>query len=60
MDPEVLSVLQLIRMCQVTGGLPSAGGVLDQDAYFMFLYMHVRIFDDERQDLDMRRAKMKR
>jgi len=56
-DYEVGQILSLVRMCQNLKVLPGAGGLLDQDAYFVFLFEQVLIADNEKAALD--RAKQK-
>lgn len=56
-DAEVLSILRLVRLCQSLNALPGPGGLLDQDAYFVYLVEKVLSYDEERQAIDNARAK---
>jgi hypothetical protein len=51
-DEEVVGIVNLVRMCQQLRALPQAGGIYDQDSYFVFLYQQVVDADNERQRLD--------
>lgn len=56
---EVEALLEMVRMCQDLHVLPQPGGLRDQDAYFVFLYKHVLLADQERAKLDQSRARTK-
>jgi hypothetical protein len=56
-DEEVNQIISLVRMCQTLNVLPQAGGLLDQDAYFIYLLQQVLLADQERQALDKARQK---
>ena len=56
-DPEVVMVVNMVRMCQKMNTLPTAGGLLDQDSYFVYLLNVVLAADEKRQELDNARAK---
>jgi len=58
-DEEVIGIVNLVRMCQSLRALPQAGGVYDQDAYFVFLYQIVVEADNERQRLDQAKQRTK-
>lgn len=51
-DPEVIQVVNMVRLCQTINCLPQPGGLLDQDAYFIFLMLAVMQADDEKAELD--------
>jgi len=59
MDPEVEEIVKLVRLCQLTNSLPRAGGLLDQDAYFVYCYELVAEADAEKQKLEQARQKAK-
>jgi hypothetical protein len=42
----------MVRMCERVQALPSAGGVLDQDAMYIFFWQHVMALDEERAKLN--------
>jgi len=56
-DMEVSAILGLVRMCQNLNVLPQAGGLLDQDAYFVFILEQVMLADEERRAIEQSRAK---
>jgi len=56
-DEEVVQVLAVVRTCQSMKVLPRAGGLLDQDAYFVLLLQLVLAADSERAALDKARQK---
>jgi hypothetical protein len=56
-DEEVAQVINLVRMCQSYQVLPSPGGLLDQDACFIYLSQAVFNADAERALRDNERAK---
>lgn len=58
-DFEVAQILSIVRMCQSLNVLPGAGGLLDQDSYFVFLLEQVMIADQEKQELDRSRQEAK-
>jgi hypothetical protein len=58
-DWEVAGILSMVRMCQGLNVLPKAGGLLDQDSYFVFLLEQVMIADQEKQELDRARQEAK-
>jgi len=58
-DEEVSAILRLVRLCESVHALPDAGGLLDQDSYFVYLYEQVLLADYEKQQLDDARAKSK-
>jgi hypothetical protein len=51
-DHEVASILTMVRLCQNYQVLPGAGGLLDQDSYYVFLMACVSMYDQERADRD--------
>jgi hypothetical protein len=55
-DPEVAETLSLIRLCQSVGALPMAGGLLDQDSYFIYLLEQVMLIDQEKEERDRKKA----
>jgi hypothetical protein len=58
-DDEVSAILGLIRTCQSMGCLPLAGGLLDQDSYFVFLLQVVLVCDMEREKIEQAKVKVK-
>ena len=56
-DWEVGQIISLIRMCESLHVLPQAGGLLDQDAYFVYLLQQVMLADQEKAALDRARQK---
>lgn len=57
MDPEVQGIVGMVRLCQASNSLPLAGGLMDQDAYFVYLFQLVVIFDNKRVKLEQARQK---
>lgn len=58
-DLEVLQAIDLVRLCQATSTLPLPGGLLDQDSYFVFLLKTILKADEEKQQLERARSKLK-
>jgi hypothetical protein len=56
-DWEVITIVNMVRMCQKMNTLPSVGGLLDQDAYFVYLLNVILAADEKRAELDQARAK---
>lgn len=56
-EDDVVEVLTLANLCQKFKTLPNSGGVLDQDAYLMFMLQSVVAWQAERQELEMRRSR---
>jgi len=54
-DEEVLNILKVVRMCQTLNVLPLAGGLFDQDSYFVECYEAVMMADAERTERDSKR-----
>jgi hypothetical protein len=52
-----MEIVNLVNMCSNLGALPNAGGVLDQDAYTMFLFELVISAQQERQRADDERSR---
>jgi hypothetical protein len=48
-------VVNLANLCSITHALPRAGGVLDQDALLMHLFMVTYGAQQERQERDSKR-----
>jgi hypothetical protein len=55
-DPEVSEILSLVRLCQAVGSLPHAGGLFDQDSYFVYLLEQVILIDQEKEERDRKKA----
>jgi hypothetical protein len=58
-DWEVLQILEFVRTCQNMQSLPGPGGLLDQDAYHIFLINLVTQCDYDKRLLEESRAKLK-
>jgi len=58
MDLEVQEVLSLVRLCLATGCLPQAGGLRDQDAYFVYLLEQVLLADQRKAELERSKNKV--
>jgi hypothetical protein len=57
MDMEVTEIVRLVRLCQATSNLPQAGGLFDQDAYFVYVLEKVLVADQERVELERSKNK---
>jgi hypothetical protein len=49
----------MVRLCQAMSTLPRAGGLLDQDALFVYLLERVLLADQKKMELEEARAKAK-
>jgi hypothetical protein len=57
-DLEVMQILNFVRTCQNMQALPGSGGLLDQDAYHVYLFDLVAQCDYEKRKLEESRAKV--
>jgi len=58
-DPEVQEVISMVRLCQAMHTLPQAGGLLDQDALFVYLLERVLLADQKKAELEAARTQAK-
>jgi hypothetical protein len=58
-DVEVQTIVDMVRMCQLLNTLPAAGGLLDQDSYFIYCLRLVMKADEKKEELERARAKAK-
>lgn len=58
-DEEVVTIVNMVRLCQALNTLPFAGGLVDQDSYFVYLFQIVLAADEKRQELDQARQKVR-
>lgn len=55
LENEATRVIGLVSLVQEFHVLPRAGGILDQDCYFVFLLNHVLLFQQARHELDQKK-----
>lgn len=53
-DEDVIQAITMVRICQEFHVLPGAGGLLDQDSYFVWLMTCVMEADREREERERR------
>jgi hypothetical protein len=58
-DVEVREIVNIVRMCQGLQALPRAGGLLDQDSYFVYLLSVVLSADAEKEKMEESRARLR-
>lgn len=59
-SPEVVSIIELTRMCQVFNALPREGGLFDQDARTISEMQMVLVAEVEKSEEEAKRATKKR
>jgi len=55
-SPEVITILNIVNMCEKYSTLPRAGGLLDQDKLFMYVLQYTTMCQNERAELDQAKA----
>jgi hypothetical protein len=50
----------MIKMCQDFHVLPKSGGLYDQDSLFVYILENYLIWQDQRAELDRRKADVKK
>jgi hypothetical protein len=53
---EAFSFMTVFNLCRELHVLPRAGGILDQDSYFVLLMNHAMSCINDRQELDRRKT----
>jgi hypothetical protein len=52
LDDETAEIIALVRTCQAMNVLPLAGGLFDQDSYFVYLLQQVISADTKKAERD--------
>lgn len=58
-DPEILMAVEMTTLCRQLRVLPKAGGLLDQDAYHVWLIQNTLAVMNEKERIDMEREQAK-
>lgn len=54
-DDELAIAIEMTNLCKVLGVLPRAGGLLDQDAYDVYMMQAVLAAQAEREELEAKK-----